>query len=62
MRKYDNSLIEVWEWKEKVYQNVKNLSPEEYIEKIKKDADNILIDKGIKLTSISLKKESLRTV
>ena len=62
MGKYDKSLIEVWEWKEKVYQNVKNLSPEEYIEKIKNDADKIFSEKGIKLTSISLKRELLRIV
>lgn len=57
MRKYDKSLIEVWEWKEKVYQKVKALSAEEYVKKIKNDADKIFSETGIKLTPISLKKE-----
>jgi len=57
MKKYDKSLTEVWEWKEKVYKNVKDLTPEDYIERIKSDADKILTDNRIKLTSISLKKK-----
>jgi hypothetical protein len=55
MRKYDKSLIEVWEWKEQVYQDVKNLSTEEYIEKIKNDTDKMLSEKGIKLIPVSAK-------
>jgi len=38
MQKYNKSLVEVWEWKEKVYQKVKDLSIQEYIEKVRKDA------------------------
>jgi len=57
MKNYDKSLKEVWEWKESVYQDVRNLSPKEYIKKIKKDAENILSEKHIKLTSVSSKKE-----
>jgi hypothetical protein len=49
MQKYDKSLIEVWEWKEKVYQKVKGLSTQEYIEKVRKDEDRILSEHGIKL-------------
>ena len=49
MQKYDKSLVEVWEWKEKVYQKVKDLSTQEYIEKVKKDTDRILSEHGIKL-------------
>ena len=56
MRKYDRSLIEVWEWKEKVYDDIKNLTPEQYIDKIKEDADRILSDALIKLTPVSQKK------
>jgi len=48
MRKYDRSLIEVWEWKEKVYHDVRDLSPEEYLVKIKNDADKILSESHIK--------------
>lgn len=57
MRKYDKSLIEVWEWKERVYHDVKDLTAKEYIEKIRKDADKILSDALIKLTPISMKEE-----
>jgi hypothetical protein len=57
MKKYDKSLIEVWEWKERVYDDVKGLTPEEYIERIKGDADRILSDALIKLTPVSPKKE-----
>lgn len=57
MKKYDKSLIEVWEWKEKVYQDVKDLKAEEYVEKVKKDADEILSEGLVKLTPVSLKKE-----
>ncbi|HGJ67082.1 TPA: hypothetical protein ENS27_17110 [bacterium] len=49
MQKYDKSLMEVWEWKEKVYQEVKDLSAQEYIEKVKKDADKFLSEHRIKL-------------
>jgi hypothetical protein len=55
--KYDKSLLEVWEWKEKVYQEVKNLSAKEYVKKIRNDADRILSDNRIKLVPVFLKKE-----
>jgi len=58
MRKYDKSLIEVWEWKEKVYHDVKDLSAKEYIERIKEDATKILTEGQIKLKTTSLKKNS----
>ena len=57
MRKYDKSLIEVWEWKEKVYSEVRNLSPKEYIEKIRADADKILSEGQIKLQTIPSKEK-----
>ncbi|HZX48540.1 MAG: hypothetical protein A2Z47_05860 [Thermodesulfovibrio sp. RBG_19FT_COMBO_42_12] len=57
MRKYDKSLTEVWDWKEKVYEAVKDLSADKYIEKLKKDADKVLSDNYIKLTPVSLKKK-----
>ncbi len=53
MRTYDKSLIEVWEWKEKVYDEVKGLSPEDYIKKIKNDADTILSRSHVELVSTS---------
>jgi hypothetical protein len=57
MRKYDESIIEVWEWKEKVYQDVKGLTPKEYIERIKAEADKILSDSDVDLTPVSSRKE-----
>lgn len=57
MRKYDKSLTEVWEWKEKVYQEAKELTAKEYIEKIRNDADRILADNQIRLDSVTLKKK-----
>lgn len=57
MKKYDRSLIEVWEWKERVYDEVKELTAKEYIEKIRNDADKILSEKSIKLISVSLKEK-----
>jgi hypothetical protein len=57
MRKYDKSLIEVWEWKEKVYRDVKDLSAKEYIRKIINGADKLFTDNQIKLKTISLKEK-----
>ena len=57
MKKYDKSLLEVWEWKEKVYQDVKDLTAQEYVEKVRKDADKILSTGLINLTPVALKKE-----
>jgi hypothetical protein len=62
MRKYDKSLIEVWEWKEEVYQDVKDLTAKEYIEKVKNNADKIFSESGIKLKPISLNKEHQRII
>lgn len=57
MRKYDKSLIEVWEWKEKVYRDVKDLTTKEYIEKIKNDTDKILAESQILLETVALKEK-----
>lgn len=57
MRKYDKSLIEVWEWKEKVYSDVKDLTAKEYIEKIKSDAERILSESRVKLKTVSSREE-----
>ena len=50
MRKYDKSLIEVWEWKERVYSEFKNLTTKEYLKRLKDDADKILSERHIKLS------------
>jgi len=57
MRKYDESLIEVWEWKEKVYHDVKDLTPKHYIEGIKSEADKILSDALVELATVSATRE-----
>ncbi|HLG29814.1 MAG TPA: hypothetical protein VI387_06340 [Candidatus Brocadiales bacterium] len=57
MKSYDKSLIEVWEWKERVYRDVKDLTAKEYVEKIRNDADKILSESAIKLIPVPLKKE-----
>jgi hypothetical protein len=49
MQKYDKSLVEVEEWKEKVYQEIKDLTKEEFIEYFRKGADRFLSEHGIKL-------------
>jgi len=57
MKKYDKSLIEVWEWKEKVYSDVKDLTAKEYIEKIKSDAEKILAESRVELKTVSSREE-----
>lgn len=57
MKKYDRSLIEVWEWKEKVYRDVKDLSAKEYIKRVKEDATKILTEGRINLKTVSLKEK-----
>ena len=49
MQKYDKSLVEVEEWKEKVYQDIKDMTDEELIEYFRKGADNFLSEHDIKL-------------
>lgn len=56
MKNYDKSLVEVWGWKKKVYQDIKDLTPKKYVEKISKDADKILSENCIKLKPVTLKK------
>ena len=53
MRTYDKSLIEVWDWKESVYREGKELSATDYIRKMTKDADTILSESHIELPRIS---------
>ena len=56
MRRYDKSLIEVWGWKEKLYNDVKELVPDKYIKKIKENADEILSAALVELIPVSQKK------
>ncbi|MDI6803683.1 MAG: hypothetical protein QME58_07535 [Bacteroidota bacterium] len=55
MKKYDNSLIEVWKWKEAVFYDIQGLSEKELIEKITTDAEKLLKENNIKLELISNK-------
>ena len=49
MKKYDESLIEVWEWKDKILKDTVGLSSEEYIDWITKEAERVLEEQEIKL-------------
>lgn len=53
MKSYDKSLLEVWEWKELVYKDFKDLTSKEYVEKIKMNAEKLLLEEAIILTSVS---------
>jgi len=57
MKRYDKSLIEVWKWKEKVYQDTKKLTTEDYLEKLKGDVESVLSEHHAKLTPIYMKKK-----
>jgi hypothetical protein len=57
MKRYDKSLTEVWDWKEQVYKDIKGLTTQDYLEKLKQDAERILSENHVKLTPISIKKE-----
>lgn len=52
MSKYDKSLTDVWDWKESVYKDIKDLTPKEYIDKIKHNADRVLKENAIELETI----------
>ena len=62
MQKYDKSLMEVWEWKDKVYQDFKDLTIEEYVKRVRKESDAILAKYGIKLKRVKVKKDLQKTV
>lgn len=61
MKKYDASLVEVWEWKDKVYQEIKDMSVQDRLIKIKSDAEKILSDSHIELKSLSQHKARQKT-
>jgi hypothetical protein len=61
MQKYDKSLMEVWEWKDKVYQDFKDLTIEEYVKRVRKESDTILAKYGIKLKRVKVKKDLQKT-
>jgi len=61
MQKYDKSLIEVWEWKDKVYQDFKDLTVEEYVKKVREESDAIMAKHGMRLKRIKVKKQLQKT-
>lgn len=50
--KVDKSLQEVWDWKEKVYQETKHLSIRETLDKLHEDAHQIKKKYGLKLKTL----------
>lgn len=50
--KVDKSLQEVWDWKEKVYEEMKNLSVREAARKIHKDVQQIKKKYGLKFKTL----------
>ena len=53
--KVDKSLQEVWDWKEKVYEEMKGLSIEERITSFKKASEDFCKKYGLKLKKQKLK-------
>ncbi len=51
--KVDKSLKEVWEWKEKVYEEIKGLSTKEKIVSFRKSSDDFCKKYDIKLKKSS---------
>lgn len=55
----DKSLKEVWDWKDRVYQETRHLSIRETTKKIHEDVEKIIKKYGLKLKSYSLKTKSV---
>jgi len=51
--KYSKSLREVWEWKEKIYEETKHLSKEKYIKHLNENAENFYREYNITLRKVS---------
>ena len=59
--KYSKAMLEVWEWKEAVYDEIKELSNDDIIENGKKISEKFLSEAGIELETIESKnKERIR--
>jgi vacuolar-type H+-ATPase subunit E/Vma4 len=57
MSKYDKSLVEVWEWRQKVHDELKGLTNEEYVKRVREQADTILAKYNIKLKRVETNKD-----
>ena len=55
MKKYDKSLVEVWEWRKKVHEELKGLTNEEYVKRVREEADAAIAKHGIKLERVETK-------
>jgi hypothetical protein len=55
--KTEKSLEEVWNWKEKTYQETKDLSIEERVNKIKEEANELSRKYDLNLTKIKSKQK-----
>ena len=51
MKKYDESLKEVWGWKKKVYAELKGSTGKERAEKLNRNAEKIIAKAGLRLPS-----------
>ena len=54
--KIDKSLKEVWEWKKRIYQETKDISMEENIKRIKKNASKMKQKYRFALKTVTLQK------
>jgi hypothetical protein len=52
MKNGNNALEETWEWKERVYQEVKELSDAKYCEKLRLGAVRLLSEHNISLVHV----------
>ncbi len=55
--KVDKSLQEVWDWKEKVYEETKGLSTKEKIVSFRKTSEDFCKKYGLKLKKLHLSQE-----
>ena len=57
VEKYDKSLVEVWEWRQKIHDELKGLTNEEYVKQVREQADAIRAKYNIKLERIEARKD-----
>jgi hypothetical protein len=46
--KESKSMLEVWEWKDEVYNDTKDMSDEELLKYYRETADNLIAQRGLK--------------
>jgi len=62
MKEYDKSLVEVWEWRQKIHDELKGLTNDGYVKQVRKQADAILAKYNIKLERIETRKVPQKVV